>query len=359
MYDLQFAASYDVLADALAADPRDPAPPRAIAAVTWIELLFSQGVATFEAFTGQVSKSDVIRPVTSPVLAARFLRRIDEARRLADQQLARSDDADGYYQVGATAVLLALYKTTVEGGTLGAFADGRRAVIAMERARERAPGNRETALVLGMSRYTVSTMPWPVRALARLYGLAGDREAALVLLREAASPGTETETDALLLLMIVDNREGHHADALDRLAYLQRAHPRNRLLYLNQGATALAAGRPDVAERLLSAGISRGDWGAAPSVLGETALWFAHRGTARARLHRKVDAEADLRRGIASNPRDWVRGRIQIQLGDLALEAGDRVRARREFEIALDFSRRGGDQVAEKEAMRKLSTVRR
>ena len=40
-YDLQFAACYDVLADALLADPRDPAPPRAIAAVTWIEILFS------------------------------------------------------------------------------------------------------------------------------------------------------------------------------------------------------------------------------------------------------------------------------------------------------------------------------
>src|SRR5437764_3965272 len=71
-YNLQFAACYDVLADASTADPLDPAPERAIAAVTWIEILFSQGVATFEAFTGEISKTDVARPPVPPTLASRF-----------------------------------------------------------------------------------------------------------------------------------------------------------------------------------------------------------------------------------------------------------------------------------------------
>ena len=37
---------------------------RAIAAVTWIEILFTQGTATFEAFTGEISKGDVVRPAS-------------------------------------------------------------------------------------------------------------------------------------------------------------------------------------------------------------------------------------------------------------------------------------------------------
>ena len=251
---------------------------------TWIEILFTQSVATFEAFTGEISKGDVIRPTTPPLLVERFHNMMGEARRLAEQQLTHADDADAHYQVGATAALSALYGATVDGRTLGALTQGRRAVSAMERARERDRGKRETALILGMSQSTISTMSWPMRTLARLSGLSGDRETGLALLREAATQGTETETDALLLLMIVDNREGRPTDALPRLAYLQRLHPRNRLLWLNQAAAALAAGRPHEAEHALSPGIIRHDWDAGPAVLGEIALWFAQRGTARASL---------------------------------------------------------------------------
>jgi tetratricopeptide (TPR) repeat protein len=358
-YELQFADCYDALAHAIRADPRDPAPRRAIAAVTWIEILFTQGVATFEAFTGEISKRDVIRPTTPPLLVERFHRTIGEARSLAEQQLAHADDADAHYQVGATAALSALYGATVEGRALGALNQGRRAVSAMERARERDRGKRETALILGMSQYTISTMSWPVRTLARLSGLSGNRETGLALLREAATHGTETETDALLLLMIVDNREGRPTDALQRLSYLQRLHPRNRLLWLNHGATALAASQLHEAERVLSPGIAGHDWDAGPPVLGEIALWFAQRGTARARLRRDSDAVADLHRGLLSDPRDWVRGRIHAQLGDLALTAGQRTQARQEFEVALDFSERGGDRVAVKEARQKLSALKR
>jgi tetratricopeptide (TPR) repeat protein len=357
-YDLQFEACYDALSEAAAADPHDPAPRRAIAAVTWIEILFAQGVATFESFTGQISKGDVTRPTPPPILAARFHVAIQEARGLAEQQLAHADESDAHYQVGATAALFALYQATVEGRTLGAFSQGRRAVIEMERARAREPRKREPALVLGMSEYTVSTMSWPVRTLARLRGLSGNREAGLALLREAASPEADTQTDALLLLMIIANREGRHGDALQHLEVVQRLHPGNRLFPLNHGVTALAAGQPQQAEEQLSRGIMGRQWEAPPRVLGETALWFVHRGTARARLQRASDALTDLQRGLTSEPRDWVRGRLHAQLGDLALAAGDRAHARREFEAAFEFSERGGDQFTARDVKRKLGTLR-
>ena len=70
---------------------------------------------------------------------------------MAEQQQARAGDADAYYQVGATAALSTLYGATVEGRTLGALSQGRRAVAAMENARNREPGLHEAALVLGMS----------------------------------------------------------------------------------------------------------------------------------------------------------------------------------------------------------------
>jgi hypothetical protein len=357
-YDLQFEECYRVLAEAVSADPLDAAPRRAIAAVTWIEMLFAQGVATFEAFTGELSKGDIARPPAPPQLASRFHSAIRQARALADQQLGRGDTADAQYQVGASAAVAALYQATVEGRALGAFTDGRRAVSALERARGHDAGHHEAALVLGMSAYTVSTMSWPVRMVAKVSGLSANRESGLRLLREAATPGAATESDALLLLMIIDHRDGRPADARERLVFLQRKHPKNRLLLLNHGASALAAQHPEEADQVLSKGIADARWEAPPAVLGETALWFAHRGRARARLHRPAEARSDLERGLAANPRDWVRGRIHGELGDLALIAGDRAGAEKQFEAALNFCARGGDRSEVDDAKRKLSALR-
>jgi tetratricopeptide (TPR) repeat protein len=357
-YDLQFVECYEVLADAVKADPNDPAPRRAIAAVTWIEILFAQGVATFESFTGEISKGEVERPEAPPALTDRFKRAITEAVSLAERQLAAADTKDAHYQLGATAGLLALYKATVEGSILGALIERRRAVNAMEDVRARDPKNREAALILGMSQYTVSKMSLLVRTAARLGGLSGDRTKGLALLQEAAAPGAETETDARLLLMIVDHREGHPGDAAERLAALERAHPRNRLLWLNQGASAIAANQAKVADEILSKGITHwNDTG--PVVLGELAMWLGHRGTARASLQRNAEAVADLERGLASQPRDWIRGRIHGQLGDLALAAGDRAQARRHFAAAIEYSGRGGDRASEDRAEQKLRVTKR
>lgn len=79
--------------------------------------------------------------------------------------------------------------------------------------------------------------------------------AVIPFLDEAATPGAETHTDALLLLMIVDHREGRPGDAMKRLAVLERAHPLNRLLLLNHAASALAAKQPQAADEMLSKGI--------------------------------------------------------------------------------------------------------
>ena len=330
-YELQFAASYDRLRTAAAADPLDPAPLRAIAAVTWIEILFTQGTATFEAFTGEISKGDVVRPRPPAALAERFHQSLLSAKTLAERRLATVADADAYYQVGATAALSSLYMATVEGSTFGAFKEGGRAVDAMSRARALDPGKRETALLLGMSQYTVSTLSWPARLfLTSLTRLKGNRESGIKLLEEAASEGAETATDARLLLMLVDNRESRPADAVRRLVSLQHAHPGNRLLWLNQGASALAAGEPEEAEQALSKGIAGGGWDKGPAVLGEAAMWFAKRGTARARLHRRPDAVADLERGLTLMPRDWIRGRIHAELAELASAAGEPKRARQQ-----------------------------
>lgn len=349
-YALKFGDAYAAFKAAASIDANDPAPLRGIASLLWMEALFAQGAATFEAFTGQVSsKSDVARPAVPAAIAEDFRDHIGRATTLGERRLQQSPDADGYYQVGATAALSAIYAATVEGRTFGSFAQARRAVRMMERARALEPRWPEPALVLGMSRYTVSTMSRPVRMLATIAGLPGGREEGIDLLEQAANAGSATEADALVVLMIIYNREGEHGRAITSLARLQARFPTNRLLALNRGVTALAARQFEVAERTLATAIQNADFKAGAAVLGEDALWYLKLGTARAALGRMAEARSDLGKVLTLNARDWVRGRAHLELGSLELKLGNRDAARRHVDTGLMFSRRGRDEGALRE----------
>ena len=206
-YALQFSNSLAVLEKACQAVRHDAAAPRAIAAITWMEILFAQGAATFAAFDGDASADHVTRPGVPPYLAERFIRHIEEAVQLAETGAAqRPQDIDAQYQLGATRGLLALYHGTVEGRAAAAFSDGRRAVKAMTRILEEQPGHREAALIPGIYRYAVSTLSWPKRMLAGAAGMPGDRAGGILLLETAAAGQADTATDAALVLMVVYNR---------------------------------------------------------------------------------------------------------------------------------------------------------
>ena len=91
-YELRLAESLAIFSDARRADPADPAPVRAAAAVTWMEILFAQGVATFTAFEGDASGDAVSRPAVPPQLAQRFLSLAGDALRLAQRRAASAPD---------------------------------------------------------------------------------------------------------------------------------------------------------------------------------------------------------------------------------------------------------------------------
>ena len=60
----------------------------------------------------------------------------------------------------------------------------------------------------------------------------------------------------MFALILVYNRERRYDDALRVIGGLREMYPRNRLVVLEQGATALRAGRAQQAEELLTAGLA-------------------------------------------------------------------------------------------------------
>jgi tetratricopeptide (TPR) repeat protein len=133
---------------------------------------------------------------------------------------------------------------------------------------------------------------------------------------------------------------------------LRQQFPRNRLVWVESGATSLRAGRAADAERFLSDGLARFADDERPRMFGENALWFYKRGTARARLGRAADAEQDLRRALALEGRPWVHGRTQLELGKLMLKAGNHGGARQAFQTAATLCDSDNDGATADEARR-------
>jgi tetratricopeptide (TPR) repeat protein len=360
-FDLAYNLDYDQatreMEAAVRADPTDPAAERGLAVIPWLLISFTRGAVTVDDYLGSISRQNVAMREPPADLAGRFARHSARALQLAEAQAAaRPRDAAALYELGAIVGLQASYVATVEGRVLGAFRAARRAYDAHEQVLEIDPSRKDAGLIVGTYRYIVSAMSLPVRLLAYVAGFGGGKERGLQMIEEAAGSGTEASADAKFALVLLYNREARYADALRTLVDLQRVFPRNRILWLEAGATALRGGRPGDAERHLSAGLEKLQSDTRPRMFGEEALWLQKRGAARLALKREAEAEADLRRALTLESRRWVAGRVHAELGKLADLRGDRRTARSRFEQAVSLAEGDNDPIGAEAAARWIST---
>ena len=181
---------------------------------------------------------------------------------------------------------------------LSGFKAARRSFDEHERVLELDPSRTDAGLVVGTYRYLVSTLSLPMRVMAYVAGFGGGRDRAVELLKRTAAGTSDARTDALFALILVYNREHRYDEAMQVLRELRTMHPRNRLVVLETGSTALRAGRFEQADEILTEGLGMLEGDRRPRMGGEEALWRYKRGAARAALGRS-SALADLRRASA------------------------------------------------------------
>ena len=144
-----------------------------------------------------------------------------------------------------------------------------------------------------------------MRMMAYVAGFGGGRDRGLQMIEETAARGGESRTDALFALVLVYNRERRYGDALRVLEQLRRMYPRNRLVLLEAGATAVRGKRGAQADALLTEGLALTAADTRPKMPGEHALWRFKRGAARALMGRTAGAEEDLRAATSADAQPW------------------------------------------------------
>jgi tetratricopeptide (TPR) repeat protein len=358
-YDLDRQEALAVFKEAIVVAPADPTAYRQAAAMAWTALLFEQGAISISDYLGQ-ARANVERRSPTAALAASFHDDLRRALALSEQRLRdHPSDADAHYQVGAVFGFLASYSATVEGRVLGSLGQARRAYQEHERALELDPRRKDAGLIVGMYRYGVSELPAPLRLLAHLAGFGGDRDRALHLIEDAARYPSDVQPNALFTLVLIYNREARYDEALRVIAELQGRFPRNRLLWLEAGSTALRAKRPAEARTALEEGLARLSQDTRPRAFGEEARWKYAYGATLVALKDVVPAERELRAALAGPGRDWVRGRVHQELGKLADLSEDRRRALDEYRLAETLCRQDHDSEGSEQAKTLMKTAYR
>jgi hypothetical protein len=354
-YNLEHDLAQTAFRQAVAADPSDAGAYRGLASSLWLSITFRRGNMTVDDYLGRPNKPNTNPlPVPAPDAVAGFRDAIDKAIALARQRIAKNPkDADAHYQLGAAVGLRASYTATVDGSVLGAFRAAREAYEEEEKVLDLQPQRKDAGLIVGTYRYIVAALSLPLRMVAYVAGFGGGKEKGIKQIEDAATYGGDNQTEARFALILLYNREQRYDDALKQLAVLRERYPRNRLVWLESGSTSLRAGRAADAERFLSDGLSRFADDPRPRMFGEDALWRYKRGAAFAALGR-TEAEAELRRALTGERRKWVEARTRLELGKLALKAGNKAAAAAEFRAAIPLADSDNDPLTSDEARRLL-----
>ena len=354
-YNLDYPEAVTLFDQAIARDPNDSATHRARAVATWLHMVFMRGSITVDQYMGQMAAKDVSIEKPSAADAATFRQHANKALALAEARLrSQPQDVQALYDVGAALGVLASYTATVDGRVSGAFSQARRAYNAHERVMKLDARRKDAALVVGTYRYIVSTLPFPLRWMAYVAGFGGDREYGVRLVEEAARYPSDAQTDAKIALLLLYNREGRFKDALAVTDDLMARYPRNRIIVLEAGATAIRARLFAQADRVLSEGITRLETDTRPRAFGEEAMWYYKRGLARLPLGNVEGSRADLQRAQSLPSRPWMKGRIRLEQGKLADLAGRRNEAIDAYREAARVGDATNDPFTSREAQRLL-----
>lgn len=354
-YNLDHDEAVTLLRHASNLSPDDPSLHRALAAVLWLNMLFRRGAITVDHYLGAFSRTQVELQRPPPDLDADFRSHVARAIQLAEKRVAAAPrDPQAHYDLGAAVALHASHVATVEGKMLAGFNAARRAFDEHEKVLALDPSRKDAGLVVGTYRYIISTLSLPMRMMAYVVGFGGGRDRGIQILQETAAYPGDSRTDAMFALVLVYNRERRYDEALKVLAELRRIYPRNRLVVLEAGATALRGGRHGQADALLTEGLGMLAKEKRARIPGEETLWRYKRGAARAAAGQTAGALADLQAASAPEAPSWVAGRAQAELAQLSLARGDRATAASQASQAESLCARGNDPACVNQARRLL-----
>jgi tetratricopeptide (TPR) repeat protein len=168
----------------------------------------------------------------------------NDAIRLAEARLDKNPkDVDALYARGWAKSLRATYMGLVQRSFISALRMALQARSDNDKVLDIDPDYVDAELVVGIHQYVVGSLPVPIKLMAGLAGIHGNKEHGLAMLRDGGERGVTTSVEARTALALFLRREAKYDEAAHWNDSLKQQYPHNFLFWLEAANLQKDAGR--------------------------------------------------------------------------------------------------------------------
>ena len=340
-YSLEYDQAVHDLSAAAEANPDDPKAVNHLLEAVLFRELYRHDALDTSLYTQQSFLSS--KQITlDPAVKRQIKDLAGKALALSDKRLkSNPQDVEALYARGVAKGLHSTYLALVEHAWFSALRNALGSRNDHEQVLKLQPSFTDAKTVVGIHNYVVASLPRPVKVMAGIGGIHGDKAKGLEYLAEAGKAGGESSVDANVALALFLRREGRFDDALKVVQTLVQGHPHNFLFALEEANLFKEAGkRPEAIGRYREVieGCKAGKFPSAKPEMAYFGLAGALRGQGQySEARQAYEAAADAANGGANQE---LRQKALLGAGEVADLLAKRDDALKSYRatIALDAS---------------------
>lgn len=274
-YNLEYDQAVTDLQAAVQLNPDDAKALNHLLEAILFRELYNHGALDTSLYTQQ-SFLNSKQITLDPAVKQQIKDLADKALALSEKRLkSNPEDVEALYARGVTRGLHSTYLGLVEHAWFSALRNALASRSDHEEVLRLRPSFTDAKTVVGIHNYVVANLPLPVKMMAGIGGIRGDKKKGLEYLAEAARSGGESSADANVALALFLRREERYDEALEVVRKLVQGHPRNFLFALEEANLLKDSGkRPEAiaAYQKLLEGCRQGKFASARMEMAEFSL---------------------------------------------------------------------------------------
>jgi tetratricopeptide (TPR) repeat protein len=232
-YDLDYDGSLQIFQKVLQQHPNDPLAVDYVLNVIVFRELYRQDLldTTLYAHEGFLTGKHIVEP--NPAVKAQVEQLSNQAIALATQRInANPRDVDAYF---ARAMAKSLHATYI-GLAERSFISGLHLALSAhgddEQALKLDPNYVDAEMVPAIYQYVVGTLPLPLKFMAGIVGIHGDKVKGMEMLEDSAKRGVITSVESRTTMMIFLRHDARYQQAIQVAQGLEAQFPRDFLFAL-------------------------------------------------------------------------------------------------------------------------------
>ncbi len=278
----------------------------------------------------------------------------NEAISLCDAAIkANPRDANAYFERGYARGLHAAFITLVDHSFTAAARQGYAARNDSEQALKIDPNYADAKMAVGIQEFAVASLPRMIRLLVGIFGVGGNREQGLALLRYSAAHGVVTDVDSRTVLSLFLRHDAQYPAALEVQHGLAIEFPHDYLFRLEEANLTKDEGNGPAAiaayKRIIEDARKPGYF----TDMRLQMVWFGLADTERGQKDIADAAQGYLTAAEQPKCSEWLRRRAQLNAGEMFDLLHQRDKAIQLYQMAAAG---GGDQSQADTARRYLKT---